>query len=60
MDKGIETIDCKGKGFNGLYGAVIHDRFKIIKAINQGSFGYIYQVLDLKKNADIVLKVQEE
>ena len=60
MNNIIQTIDCKGKEFGALNGSVIHDRYRIVKAINQGSFGYIYQAEDLQKGEKIVLKVQED
>ena len=49
MNKVIQAIDCKGQGLSALNGSVIHERYRIIKAINQGSFGHIYEVEDLEK-----------
>ena len=60
MNKVIQAIDCKGQGFNALNGATVHSKYRIIKAINQGSFGYIYQVEDLEQGTKIVLKLQED
>ena len=42
-----DVVDCQQNGYKGLQGAVIKDRYKIIKSLSEGSHGYIYMIEDM-------------
>lgn len=48
------------KGYNGLQGALVSDRYKIGKALSKGANGHIYMVEDLIEKKKLVMKLQEE
>ena len=50
-------IDCQMKGYDGLLGAVINERYKVDKALSKGAHGQIYVIEALKKNKKMALKI---
>lgn len=43
-----DVINCQKNGYKGLKGAIIKDRYKIVKSLSEGSHGYIYVTEDGK------------
>ena len=48
--QGIQEIDCQNKSYDGLVGSTVNDRYKIVKALSQGSNGQIYMIDDMIEN----------
>ena len=58
-----DVIDCKRNGYKGLSGAVIKDRYMVLKSLSEGAHGYIYVTEDtkpVKEEKTNALKVQED
>lgn len=56
----ITSLDCSNKGYDGLEGATLYFRYKIVKRLNKGVFGQIYMIEDLKENKNMSMKLQED
>lgn len=54
--KQADVIDCQQNGYKGLKGAVIKERYKIIKPLSEGACGYIYYTEDSKAEKDGKIK----
>lgn len=56
----VPIINCRGIGFNILKGATLKSRFKVLKLLDKGSFGKIYEVIDIYSTRKVILKIQED
>ena len=55
-----DSLDCKNRGYKGLKGEVLKERYKFVKQLTKGAYGQIYMIEDLKNNRKMAMKVQED